>query len=418
MVIRGGRHARRRRPSGLFLLIGIVIVALVAAVAIRTATVSDPPLRVTRVLPASVNLPGPPPNLAYPASGQSAIAVQGTGMMGSSGGDTPAPIGSVAKVMTAYVVLKDHPLLANNDGPTVTMTPADVANTALLAASSQSVLPITAGEMLNERQLLEAMLIPSANNIATVVARLDAGSTPAFVTKMNDTAKALGMNHSTYTDPSGFDTATVSIPSDQLLLADAAMAIPTFAEIVSMPSATFPGTGTMKNLNSLVGTNGFVGVKTGSDSSAGGCLLFANHQTVDGQPVTFLGMVMGQERGQMSTALLLGAANSASQALLLSAIADVAVRPVLPAGASVLTLTNADGHHTRAVNTHPLSALGWGGLSVPLRVNQPVHPGSQVQAGQVVGNVFAGGQGGSSSPVASTATTPSASFSWRLTHIF
>ena len=166
--------------------------------------------------------------------------------------------------MTAYLVLRDHPLRLGEDGPTITLTDADVADTDRRRRQQESVVPIAAGEQLTERQALQALLLPSANNIAAVLARWDAGSADRFVARMNATARSLGMTHTRYTDPSGYDDATVSTAADQVRIVDRAMRLPVFASIVATPSATLPVAGTVHNTNTLLGHNGFVGVKTGS----------------------------------------------------------------------------------------------------------------------------------------------------------
>ena len=111
--------------------------------------------------------------------------------------------------MTAYLVLRDHPLRLGQGGPTITLTDADVADTDRRRGQDQSVVSIAAGEQLTELQALQALLLPSANNIAAVLARWDAGSADGFVARMNETARSLGMTHTSYTDPSGYDDATI-----------------------------------------------------------------------------------------------------------------------------------------------------------------------------------------------------------------
>jgi D-alanyl-D-alanine carboxypeptidase (penicillin-binding protein 5/6) len=206
----------------------------------------------------------------------------------------PAPIASVAKVMTAYLVLRDHPLLPGEEGPTITLTDDDVVDTEQRRNRDESIVSVVAGERLTERQALEALLLPSANNIAVVLARWDAGSVGAFVAEMNATARALGMRHTHYTDPSGYDDATVSTAADQVRMVVRAMRIPVFAGIVATPSAVLPYVGTVHNTNTLLGREGFVGVKTGSDAAAGGCFAFRAVRTVRGRRATITGVVLGQ----------------------------------------------------------------------------------------------------------------------------
>ena len=162
------------------------------------------------------------------------------------------------------------------------------------ADSRSRSCPIAAGEQLTERQALQALLLPSANNIAAVLARWDAGSADRFVARMNATARSLGMTHTRYTDPSGYDDATVSTAADQVRIVDRAMRLPVFASIVATPSATLPVAGTVHNTNTLLGHDGFVGVKTGSDDAAGGCFAFRAIRWIDGKRTTITGVVLGQ----------------------------------------------------------------------------------------------------------------------------
>jgi serine-type D-Ala-D-Ala carboxypeptidase (penicillin-binding protein 5/6) len=159
---------------------------------------------------------GPVPRDVWPVDGQAAYTETGQPVIHAGPDQHPAPIASVAKVMTAYVVLRDHPLRAGDDGPAITLTDADVAGTDVRRERGESVVSVAAGEELTERQALLALLLPSANNIAAVLARWDAGSVDAFVDRMNAAARSLGMTRTRYTDPSGFDDATVSTAADQV----------------------------------------------------------------------------------------------------------------------------------------------------------------------------------------------------------
>src|SRR5207248_462192 len=181
--------------------------------------------------------------------------------------------------------------------------------TARRRGREESVVSIAAGERLTELQALQALLLPSANNIAEVLARWDAGSEDRFVARMNAAAHSLGMTHTHYTDPSGFDDATVSTAADQVRIVDRAMRLPLFASIVATPSATLPVAGTVHNTNTLLGQNGFVGVKTGSDDAAGGCFAFRAIRWIDGKRTGITGVVLGQPgRDQIAAGLEAAAA--------------------------------------------------------------------------------------------------------------
>jgi serine-type D-Ala-D-Ala carboxypeptidase (penicillin-binding protein 5/6) len=217
------------------------------------------------------------------------------------------PIASVAKVMTAYLVLRDHPLEPGEEGFEIEISTADVEDLHRRIELNQSVVAVEAGEVLSERQALEALLLPSANNVAALLAVHESGSVEAFVGEMNEAAAELEMHETHYTDPSGFEDTTVSTAADQLKLAGAAMDAPTFAQIVAMPSTALPVVGEVANFNELVGHEGYVGIKTGSDEAAGGCLLFAKRIHVNGRTLTVLGAVLGQREGDFIQAALASA---------------------------------------------------------------------------------------------------------------
>src|SRR3954454_9840307 len=198
-------RTRRIRAAGLL----IVIAAIAASVGSQLLASPSSTAASPEALPGTV----------WPAYGQAAVQI-GQSQVRASPNQHPAAIASIAKVMTAYLVLRDRPLRPGEDGPTITLTDADVADTDRRRGQEESVVSISAGERLTERQALQALLLPSANNIAAVLARWDAGSAGRFVARMNATARSLGMTQTRYTDPSGYDDATVSTAADQLRVVD------------------------------------------------------------------------------------------------------------------------------------------------------------------------------------------------------
>ena len=229
----------------------------------------------------------------WPVVGQAAYAL-GRQPARISPAQRPVPIASLAKVMTAYLVLRDFPLHGRQHGPLLTVTAADVADTARRQRADQSVVPVTAGEVFAERQALLALLLPSANNVAAMLARYDAGSLRAFVKKMNRAARRLGMRHTVYTDPSGFDPGTRSTAADQLKLARVVARNETFDELAGTSSARLPDGGTVDNTDVLLGTGGFVGTKTGSDDAAGSCFMFRAYRNVQHRLTEVVGVILGQ----------------------------------------------------------------------------------------------------------------------------
>jgi D-alanyl-D-alanine carboxypeptidase (penicillin-binding protein 5/6) len=275
------------------------------------------PASLALVLAASVGTAGllqrapelPDPVIAWPGQGQAAYTTSDVETIRSNADEDPVPIASVTKVMTAYVVLQESPLEPGESGPAFRLTARDVADTERRRVNGESVVAVAAGEELTELQALQALLLPSANNVAMVLARSTAGSVDSFVTLMNEAADDLGMDSTTYTDPSGMAEDTVSTASDQVRLFDAAMRDPVFAAVAGASSADLPVVGTVVTTNSLLGQDGFVAGKTGSHDAAGGCYAFRVVRAVDGHDVTITGVVLGQRGGPYIEAAL-GAAEA------------------------------------------------------------------------------------------------------------
>jgi D-alanyl-D-alanine carboxypeptidase (penicillin-binding protein 5/6) len=349
------------------------------------------------------------------AARESAVSVSGLDGMWASADQHAVPIASVTKMMTAYLVLRDHPLVGDAEGPSITVTSADVATYQADVAANDSNAQVAAGEVISERQALEALMLPSADNIALLLANWDAGSVSAFAAKMNAQARALGMTGTTYTDPSGLAASTVSTARDQLILVRKAMATPAFAGIVAMPSAVIPVAGTVRNFNHRVGTDGIVGIKTGSDTAAQGCWAFAIQRVVAGKQRVVYGVVLGVAA---SFAELVPQAVDAAVALADSVPSVVRPLTVLPAGTVV--------GHVRVpwskglvpvVTARALSGLAVAGTRVTVTMSMTA-PGSVFAAGQQVGSISAGGITGTSSAALVTgAGSGSPTLAWRLTRL-
>src|SRR6201996_6661328 len=232
--------------------------------------------------------------VSWPADGVSAAAVSGYGLTEGPGATRPVPIASVAKLMTAYVILQNHPLVADESGPDVTVEPSEAAAYPSQVADGDSLVAIAAGETITERQALEALLLPSADNMAWILARWDAGSQAGFVARMNATARRLGMTGTSYTDPSGLDPSTTSTAADQVRLGMAAMRVPVLTTIAAMSTAVVPVAGLVRNYNSLLGQDGIAGLKTGSTQAAGGCVLIAAWHHGSGHRTLIVAAVLGQ----------------------------------------------------------------------------------------------------------------------------
>jgi D-alanyl-D-alanine carboxypeptidase (penicillin-binding protein 5/6) len=186
-------------------------------------------------------------------------------------------MGSVTKVMTAYVVIK-----AGGLNRVITVPSGIIAYDTKNHASTAGLMP---GERYTARQLLVALLLPSGCDAAFTLASAYGPGTSAFIAKMNAAARALGLGRTHFTDFSGLSiptpTSTYSSAGNLIALGRAAMALPDFRQIVGTRSFRLgAGNGhrahAWTNLNPLLGTySGATGIKTGYTAAAGDCLLFA-----------------------------------------------------------------------------------------------------------------------------------------------
>ena len=264
-----------------------------AFVGVRLRT-PEPAPAVTSALVRTVHVPSGSVTLPWPTTGQGAIAVPAIGIDVASGPEKAAPVASLTKLMTAYVVLHDHPLARNQPGPTITVTQADVDDYDSATVNDDSNAEVTLNEQITESQVLGGMLVHSADNLADLLATWDAGSMPAFVAKMNAAASRLGMDNSHFADASGVDPGSQSTASDLLKVAALDMANPVFASMVTMSSITLPVAGTISTYTPLLGVQGVIGVKSGFTSAAGGGDVLAVNRTVHGKSVLLLAAVTGQ----------------------------------------------------------------------------------------------------------------------------
>ena len=346
--------------------------------------------------------------LPWPAQGEASLFVDGVGEVGSSGGRTPVPMASTAKMMTALLVLEDHPLLLNQPGPTIAVTRADVNTYIADRNQNESVLPVAVGEQLNEYQLLQGLLLPSASNFAVLLADWDLGGVPAFVARMNARAATLGMSATHYADVSGFSPMTVSIPSDLITLARTAMQQPVLAQIVAQSQATLPVAGVIHNLDTLLGQGGVIGIKTGHTDQAGGCFVMAADLTIDGLSVRVYGAVMGQPNA-------LAGAFKASTALLQGLKPALHLRPVVHSHDVIARYRTAWAEAGAIVAPQSVAWVLLDGTTVSRQVTLDILP-AMLPAGTRVGTmVLEAGPRQAEIPLVTAAPINGPDTGWRLT---
>jgi D-alanyl-D-alanine carboxypeptidase (penicillin-binding protein 5/6) len=214
-------------------------------------------------------------------------------------------------------------------------------------------------------------MVDAGADMATLLADWDAGSVSAFVAKMNATAAKLGMSSTHITDPSGADPGTTSTAEDLVKLGEAALSIPVLAQMVSLgqTSVSIPNqAGVVYNLNFDLGVDGIIGIKTGSDSNAQGCYLFAAQQSVGGKTATVVGAVLGQPGGSLGPNT---AAVNAGDALVKSAFASLHSYTVFAPGQKAGQVTAPWGATAPVTVAQPVTVVGWPGLTV--RVTAHAH---------------------------------------------
>ncbi|MEU2520406.1 D-alanyl-D-alanine carboxypeptidase [Streptomyces pseudogriseolus] len=352
--------------------------------------------------------------LPWPDEGQGWMSGDGIGTMDHFGEQEPVAIGSVAKTMTAYIILRDHPLKPGEEGPKIEVDAKAEEEGGYDKAGESTLNTVKAGDFLTEKQALSAVMIPSANNIARLLARWDAGSEEAFVKKMNDTAKELGMTNTTYTDPSGLKETTVSTAEDQTKLGIVAMRNPAMVAITSAASWTDPSGQYWSNYNELPYTMGAIGIKTGSTTKAGGNLLFAARKEVSGQEVTVVGAILGQHKGPS----ILDTVNEVSKPALRAAQDALTSATILKKGTVVGYADDGLGGRTPVAVTEDVKAVGWAGLEVKLTFAGTELPHT-AKAGTKVGTLTVGdGENGAVKvPVALQADLVEPGFTDKLTRV-
>ncbi|MFF7298275.1 hypothetical protein [Streptomyces sp. NPDC008265] len=364
----------------------VVLLAIILGIVQLVRPLPEPTLVMTAK--SSYTFEGGKPQLPWPSEGQAYMAAAGLGTLGQSGEQKPVPIASVTKSMTAYIILRDHPIKKGEQGAMI-----DVDKTAETegkkndSVNNESTLDtVKEGDKISEYDAIAAIMIPSANNIARLLARWDAGSQEAFVKKMNDTAKELGMTNTTYTDPSGLDATTVSTAEDQVKLGLKLVEIETLLDITKKPKWVDPSGKEWRNWNGLVPFNDSLGIKTGTTTKAGGNLLFAAQKKIGNTNQLIVGAVLGQHKPPIIDSVL-----AASKQLLVATQKSLEGATVVKKGDVVGYVDDGLGGRTPVVATADVQAIGWASLTVDVKLGNGGGPMPQTaKAGTEVGLLTVG----------------------------
>ncbi|MDR1300718.1 MAG: hypothetical protein LBK50_03355 [Candidatus Nomurabacteria bacterium] len=340
---------------------------------------------------------------AWPERGNAAIGMDGAVKAGVSA-ETARPIASMAKIITALVILEGKPLGVGDVGPSIVMTADDVALYDRAVKDGQSNLKVSAGQSITEKQMLEGLLLVSANNLADSLAIWAYGSIEDYVTAANNWLRENNLRDTVVADASGFSSQTVSTANDMVALAMKADGHAVLRGIFSAKTAQFPSVGEIKNTNLLLGIDGIYGLKTGHTDDAGANLLFASKINVKGEEKNIYGVVMGQADDVLF---------DVAKVLNRSAQENVDEVVIVPAGTVVGRILSQWGESTQLLTVGDLTIVGWKDeveTSVSLDIPDPLLP---LPSKKVVGKAMT-----SSDETDIVAELPirEPSFAWKVLH--
>lgn len=236
----------------------------------------------------------PASNLTWPKFGASAVGAVGfDGVLASSGDTAPRSIASISKIILALTVLDAHPLRLGEAGPSIIFTTADAALVEKYRALQGTTEPVSPGSLLSQKELLQVVLVASANNYAESLAGWAFGSQEGYVAAATGWLAEHGFDQTRVVEPTGISPQNQSTPTDLVGIGKLALANPVIATIVGSKTVTLPGIGTIRNSNRLLGTDRVDGIKTGTLPEAGACLLFSADYPVGSTTVTVIGVMLG-----------------------------------------------------------------------------------------------------------------------------
>jgi len=348
------------------------------------------------------------PAVTFPSYGASGVGAVGyPGVLASAGSSEALPIASISKVITALVVLDQHPLTVDEAGPSITFGDIDQGYYDAQLADGGVVESVYVGQVMSQRDVMNVMLLESANNYAESLATWAYGSESAFVDAANAWLAKAGLASTSIEEPTGVSPNNRSTVADLVELGKLALANPVVAQIVSTASMDVPEIGTIENRNELLGIDGIDGIKTGTLDEAGSCLLFAQDHTVGSTTVTIVGVVLG------------GPDHDTIDAAIRSLLAEV------DAGFTEVTLATkgqefahyetAWGDAATAVAAQDASVAVWSATPVTAAVD--VHDVTLASAGVEVGSLtFTVGTRTVTVPLTLSATIDDPGPWWRLTN--
>ena len=268
-----------------------------------------------------------------------------------AGSSEPLPMASIAKVVTALVVLDAQPFEPAEDGPTVTLTAADFQSYLDYDLAGARSVTVFADEQWSERELLQAMLLGSSNNHADTLATWAFGSLEAYVVAANAWLASNGLSSTTVVDATGLHDASAGTATDLAHLAGLAATDPIVSSILDRPSSALADRRGVENTTAYLPEEGITGVSRSYTDAAGVCFLFTATISEGDSNFTFSGAFVGEPTYDALTADL--------SALMVSARAGVGPLPVLAAGDAYASFESAWGDTGSAVVGRSRTRYAW-----------------------------------------------------------
>jgi D-alanyl-D-alanine carboxypeptidase (penicillin-binding protein 5/6) len=315
---------------------------------------------------------------AWPAVGSAAVAVEGVSTPVASAPDA-LPIASITKVVTALLVLDEMPLAPGEQGREYRFTASDRTAYWGYRERGESSLDVPVGGSLTEYQMLQGMLIGSANNYAHRLATTIWPTDAVFAQAANEWLAQHGVPGITIADPSGIDADNTASADALIALADRALENPVIAEIVRTPSVELPGAGLVKNSNPLLADPGVIGLKTGTLDEYN--LLAAKEVVVGDTNVRMYASALGQPDRDTRDA--------ATRALFAQLEQELQLRPSVTAGTVVGQVQTEWGEPVPIVVADDADVVLWNGAAAS--VSSTFELGDHRDDGDVVGSLEAVG---------------------------
>jgi len=398
-------YIRRRRINIALICLMIIVILFVGVGNILNVTTPTTSPKLTNLK----SLTQPVVNPIWPSYGSGAIGAVGfDGILVQYGDKSSLPIASITKIITTLVVLQAKPLSGNEDGPTIKITQADLDIYNKAVSAGAAVKPVTIGSSMTERQMIEAMLLPSAANYSETLAIWAYGSVDAYLKAADNWLVSNNLIQTKVVDTSGLLPENISNTGDLISLGKLAIKNPALSSIVSTKNVNIPGVGEVSNSNSLLGVQGINGIKTGTTYEAGACVLFSSVINIDGEKITIVGVLLGaDDRGQQ---------NNDVKELLKSIQPGFKSVTLASKGQEFASYSTAWGQSAKLVSTKDVKVLVWSNtpISETVQADKITTVKSSEQKGDMVIKV---GNKTIQQPLITSGAIDNPSILWRLFHL-